>query len=118
MDLQYHSELRAQRCWFSVYMECDCASRGLPVCFTNPEPRLQFGISGVNCFFFFFFSSFFSEQLLFLRVCANCFLLMASQARKSGKRMLAFSPASATKDPKKGRLFAAVTSLTYENDRL
>ena len=28
---------------------------------------------------------------------------MASQARKSGKRMLAFSPASATKDPKKGR---------------
>ena len=28
---------------------------------------------------------------------------MASQARKSGKRMLAFSPASATKDQKKGR---------------
>ena len=38
-----------------------------------------------------------------LRVCPNCFLLMASQARKSGKRMLAFSPASATKDSKKGR---------------
>ena len=38
-----------------------------------------------------------------LRVCPNCFLLMASQARKSGKRMLAFFPASATKDPKKGR---------------
>ena len=33
----------------------------------------------------------------------NCFLLIASQARKSGKRMLVFSPASATKDPKKGR---------------
>ena len=43
-------------------------------------------------------------------MCVNCCcfagvreLLMASQARKSGKRMLAFSPASATKDPKKGR---------------
>ena len=41
--------------------------------------------------------------LLFLCVNVNCFLLMASQARKSGKRMLAFSPASATKDPQKGR---------------
>ena len=34
---------------------------------------------------------------------------MASQARKSGKRMLAFSPASATKDPKKGRAVAGGT---------
>ena len=40
--------------------------------------------------------------LLFAGVC-ELFFLMASQARKRGKRMLAFSPASATKDPKKGR---------------
>ena len=40
----------------------------------------------------------------------NCFLLMASQARKSGKGMLAFSPASATKDPKRGRTIVWETS--------
>ena len=68
---------------YGVYI--DCASRGLAVCFTNPE---LFSLVHSCCF---------------LWVCGNCFLLMASQARKSGKRMLAFFPASATKDPKKGR---------------
>ena len=34
---------------------------------------------------------------------------MASQARKSGRRMLAFSPASVTKDPKKGRTVVGET---------
>ena len=40
----------------------------------------------------------------------NCFLLMASQARKSGKGMLAFSPVSETKDPKRGRTVVGKTN--------
>ena len=55
----------------------------------------------------FVFDSFVTYQpphpLVVLRVCANCFFLMESQARKSGKGMLAFSSAPATKDQKKGR---------------
>ena len=52
MDLQYPIALRVW--WvlvervYGVYI--DCASHGLSVCFKNQEPRLQFGISGVNCF--------------------------------------------------------------------
>ena len=64
------------------------------------EPRAQITVRDQRCELFSLVNFF---VFVFVGVCELFSLWMASQARKSGKTMLAFSPASATKDRKKGR---------------